>query len=91
MLTAAGDGDDDDDGPEGDPTPRMLTGDSAGMLGDWEGTNYSHKNAGTGVSNSAVVYTNQAAAVMYPIASRYSVDANIPTTGGDATLPPQER
>ena len=45
MLTAA-DGIDED--MEVDPTPRMLTGDSAGMLGDWEGTNYSHTHVITG-------------------------------------------
>ena len=66
-------------------TPRMRTGASAGSLGDWAGTHYSHTNAGTKVTNSAVVYTNRAAAKSYPIASRYAVADNRPANAGDYT------
>ena len=62
-------------------SPTMKPGASAGSLGDWAGTHYAHKNAGTGVSNSAIAYNNRAAAKMYPIASRYAVDTNVPTGG----------
>ena len=58
-------------------TPRMATGESAGALGDWAGTNYAHTNA-AGVSNSALVYTNQASVETYPILARYVVETNRP-------------
>ena len=49
-----------DDGTTGLVTsPRLAPGDSAGSLGSWKGTHYAHKNTGTGVSNSAILYTNQ--------------------------------
>ena len=57
-------------------TPRMPTGDSAGMLGDWGGTNYSHTNPSTEVSNSAVVYTNQAEPTVKPFATGASYDSD---------------
>ena len=41
-------------------SPSMKAGDSAGALGSWAGTHYAHTHAVTKVSNSAVVYTNQA-------------------------------
>ena len=66
-------------------SPRLAPGDSAGSLGDWAGTHYSHKNAGTGVSNEAIIYTNQAAAKSYPIASRYAVTTNVPSGAGTYT------
>ena len=62
--------------------PDMEAGDSAGALGDWAGTHYAHTNAGTKVSNSAIVYTNQAEPKSYPIAERYAVDANNPLGAG---------
>ena len=65
-------------------TPRMATGDSAGALGDWAGTNYAHTNAG-GVTNSAVVYANQASVETYPIVNRYVIAANLPTNAGTYT------
>ncbi len=65
-------------------TPRMASDGSAGALGDWAGTNYAHTNAG-GVTNSAVVYTNQAAVKAYPIVNRYVVTANVPTNAGTYT------
>ena len=58
-------------------TPRMATGDSAGALGDWAGTNYAHTNA-AGVTNSAIVYTNQAGVKTYPILARYVTDGQAP-------------
>ena len=63
----------------------LSAGDSAGSLGTWSGTNYAHTNRGTGVSNSAVVYTNQAAPKSYSIATRYATAANVPTSGGTYT------
>ena len=39
--------------------PELKAGESAGMLGDWAGTNYAHMDTGTEVKNEAVVYTNQ--------------------------------
>ena len=66
-------------------SPTMKAGASAGSLGSWAGTNYAHKNAGTGVSNSAIVYTNRAAAKTYPIASRYATAANVPSGAGTYT------
>ena len=43
-----------------DPGPVTLkAGDSAGVLGSWNGTNYAHTNTGTKVVNAAVVYTNK--------------------------------
>ncbi len=65
-------------------TPRMATGASAGALGDWAGTNYAHTNAG-GVTNSAIVYTNQAAVTAFPIVNRYVVAANVPANAGTYT------
>ncbi len=47
----------------------LRAGASAGSLGDWAGTHYSHTNPGTKVSNSAVVYTNQAAPAVKPFAT----------------------
>ncbi len=64
------------------PAVTLRAGDSAGSLGDWAGMNYAAKNAGTGVSNSAVVYTNRAAPKTYPIATRYADTGNIPASGG---------
>lgn len=63
----------------------LRAGDSAGSLGDWAGTNYALKNAGTGVSNSAVAYTNKAAPKTYSIATRYATAGNIPASGGAYT------
>ena len=37
-------------------TPRMAPGESAGMLGAWDGTDYAHTSSLTGVSNSARAY-----------------------------------
>ena len=69
-----------------DPGAVILSaGDSAGSLGTWSGTNYAHTNRGTGVSNSAVVYTNQAAPKSYSIATRYATTGNIPASGGAYT------
>ncbi len=67
------------------PVAILSAGDSAGSLGTWSGTNYAHTNRGTGVSNSAVVYTNQAAPKSYSIATRYATAANIPASGGAYT------
>ena len=63
----------------------LRAGDSAGALGAWSGTNYALTNAGTGVSNSAVVYTNRAAPKTYSIAARYATAGNIPASGGTYT------
>ncbi len=67
------------------PAVTLSAGDSAGSLGTWSGTNYSRTNRGTGVSNSAVVYTNQAAPKSYSIAARYATATNIPASGGTYT------
>ena len=67
-------------GPDNDPAarslPPMKAGESAGMLGDWDGKHYSHTNAGTKVSNSAVVYTNQGAPTVKPFATGASFGAD---------------
>ena len=55
-------------------SPRMKAGESAGMLGDWDGKHYSHTNTGTKVSNSAVVYTNQGAPTVKPFATGATQD-----------------
>ena len=78
------------DNSDSTASPRMKAGASAGALGDWAGTNYAHKNAGTGDSNSAVVYTNQDAAKSYPIAVRYAVVNNRPDGTGDYTAAGRE-
>ena len=67
------------------PAVTLRAGDSAGSLGDWGGTHYAHTNLGTKVSNSAIVYTNQAEPKTYSIATRYATAGNIPTSGGDYT------
>ena len=54
ALPATGDG-------SNPPAVTLEAGDSAGMLGSWDGMNYSHTNTGTKVMNEAVVYTNQGA------------------------------
>lgn len=54
----------DDGGTDDDVT--LMAGDSAGSLGMWGGMHYAHMNAGTKVSNAAVVYTNQADPKMMP-------------------------
>ena len=69
-----------------DPAAVTLSaGDSAGSLGTWSGTHYAFTNRGTGVSDSAVVYTNRAAPKTYSIATRYATAGNIPTSGGTYT------
>ena len=68
----AGAGDD----PPAAASPRMKAGASAGSLGSWKGTHYAHKNPGTKVSNSAIVYTNQAAPTVKPFASGASFGDN---------------
>ena len=55
-------------------SPRMKAGASSGPLGDWAGKHYGHTNAGTKVSNSAVVYTNQAAPSVKPFATGATQD-----------------
>ena len=57
-------------------SPRMKAGDSAGSVGGWAGKHYAHKNAGTGVSNSAIVYTNQASPTVKPFATGASFGAD---------------
>ena len=57
-------------------SPRMKAGESAGSLGDWAGTHYAHKNAGTRVSNSAIVYTNQGSPSVKPFATGASFGAD---------------
>ena len=57
-------------------TPRMAPGDSAGMLGDWAGTDYAHTSALTGVNNSARAYRNNTADVMIPFAAGASFGAD---------------
>ena len=52
---------------------RMAAGASAGSLGGWAGTHYAHTNAGTRVSNSAIVYNNRAAPTVKPFASSATV------------------
>ena len=56
------------------------------MLGDWGGTNYSHTHVITGVSNSAVVYTNQAEPTVKPFATgaSYDPDEDVPDTDANA-------
>ena len=66
-------------------TGSIKKGASAGSLGSWNGTNYLTKNAGTGVTNQAVLYTNRAAAKSYPIATRYATATNVPTNAGTYT------
>jgi len=54
---------------DADPGPVTLeAGDEAGAAGAWNGMSYAHMDAGTKVSNTAVVYTNQAAPTMTPFA-----------------------
>ena len=78
--------DDRDDGTTAVVTlPRMATGDAVEALGDWAGTDYAHTDAVTKVSNSARIYNNRAEPRMYPIASRYAVDANNPLGAGTYT------
>ena len=67
------------------PAVTLSAGNSAGSLGTWSGTNYAQTNRGTGVSNSAVVYTNQATPKMYSLATRYATAGNIPASGGTYT------
>ena len=50
-------------------SPSMKAGDSAAALGSWAGTHYAHTNAGTKVSNSAIVYTNQGVPTVKPFAT----------------------
>ena len=64
------------DTPAFTASPRMKAGASAGSLGAWAGKHYSHTNAGTKVSNSAVVYTNQAAPTVKPFAEGASFGAD---------------
>ena len=63
------------------PAVTLEAGDPAGALGAWKGMNYAHMNAGTEVSNTAVVYTNQDtlkpvsfADAGYPVATETSSD-----------------
>ena len=57
-------------------SPRLAPGDSAGSLGAWDGQHYSNKNAGTGVLNQALIYSNQAAPTVKPFAEGASFGAN---------------
>ncbi len=50
-------------------TATLRKGDSAGSLGDWAGTHYSHMNAGAKTLDEAVIYTNKAAAERKPFAT----------------------
>ena len=47
----------------------LSAGDSAGSSGGWTGTHYAHKSSGTGVSNSAIVYTNRGGPTVKPFAT----------------------
>ena len=67
-----------------DPAVNLMKGDSAGTLGKWKGANYARKDAGTGVSDAAIVYTNQDDPKMYPIVTRYAVAANLANVGATA-------
>ena len=71
RIAGTGDG-----GNGATPSPRMKPGASAGSVGGWAGTHYAHKNAGSGVSNSAIVYTNQAAPTVKPFATGASFKAS---------------
>ena len=62
----------DDSGIDDDVT--LKAGASAGALGSWNGTNYAHMDSGTKVSNTAVVYTNQAAPTMKAFGEVYTTD-----------------
>ena len=64
------------DSPTFTASPTMKAGASAGSLGDWKGTHYAHKNAGTRVSNSAIVYTNQGSPSVKPFATGASFGAD---------------
>ena len=57
-------------------SPRLKPGASAGSLGAWKGTHYAHKNTGTGVSNAAVLYRNQAAPTVKAFATGASFGAS---------------
>ena len=54
-----------------DTDPVLEAGESAGALGDWKGMNYADM-AANGVTNAAVVYTNQAAPKMTAFGDVYT-------------------
>ncbi|MCY4394476.1 MAG: hypothetical protein OXC10_05000 [Rhodospirillaceae bacterium] len=60
----------------GDTDPELRAGDSAGTIGDWKGTHYAVTNPGTKVSDTAVVYGNQAAPTVKPFATGASFGAD---------------
>ena len=72
--TATGDGG--TGGTAASRTPLMAPADSAGMLGDWAGTDYSNTHPVTGVSHSARAYRNRGDGVMLPFAVGASFGAN---------------
>ena len=67
------------------PAVTLRAGTSSESLGKWSGRDYAHTNRGTGVSNSAFVYTNQETAKTYLLATRYATAGNIPASGGAYT------
>ena len=59
------------DASETNDNVTLKAGASAGSLGAWNGMHYAHTNAGTKVSNAAVVYTNRGAPTTKSFASEY--------------------
>ena len=50
----------------------LKAGATAGALGDWTGKHYAHTNTGTKETNTAIVWTNQAAPTTKSFASEYA-------------------